>query len=153
MSRQNVEPVIKTFVEGESRPRGQSGKSLALRGSWGVGKTYLWNSIIEEVWKAGNTAHARERYVYVSLFGIGSLQELKAALAAAALVEWVPERQRGAKWSLRKHAATRLVPQIGSVGVKLLESIPVVGGVELPRFGGQIMGLRVAAWQGSAARV
>jgi hypothetical protein len=136
MSRLNVEPVIRTFVKGESRPRGQSGKSFALRGSWGVGKTYLWNSIVEDVWKAGNTAHARERYVYVSLFGIGTLHELKAALAAAALVEWVPERQRGTKWSLRKHTAARLVPQVGSVGVKLLEGIPVVGGAVSALAGG-----------------
>lgn len=51
---------------------------LALRGKWGVGKTYSWNRILEEANR--NDAISRNRYAYLSLFGIGSLDELKFSL-------------------------------------------------------------------------
>lgn len=53
---------------------------MVLRGRWGIGKTYLWKNrvlpaVLIKPWKT--------RYSYVSLFGIGSLPELKVALAVA----------------------------------------------------------------------
>jgi len=51
---------------------------LALRGKWGVGKTYSWNRILECVNE--RKAVARDRYTYLSLFGISSLNELRFSL-------------------------------------------------------------------------
>ena len=51
---------------------------LALRGKWGVGKTYSWNQIVADANR--RDAIARERYAYLSLFGIGSLDELRFSL-------------------------------------------------------------------------
>jgi hypothetical protein len=51
---------------------------LALRGKWGVGKTYCWNRILEEVSRSGTIC--RQRYAYLSLFGISTLAELKFSL-------------------------------------------------------------------------
>ena len=51
---------------------------LALRGKWGVGKTFSWNRILEEANRSGPIC--RQRYAYLSLFGISSLAELKFSL-------------------------------------------------------------------------
>ena len=51
---------------------------LALRGKWGVGKTFSWNRIPEEANRSGPIC--RQRYAYLSLFGISSLAELKFSL-------------------------------------------------------------------------
>jgi hypothetical protein len=51
---------------------------LALRGKWGVGKTFSWNRILEEANRGGPIC--RQRYAYLSLFGISSLAELKFSL-------------------------------------------------------------------------
>lgn len=51
---------------------------LALRGKWGVGKTYSWNKILTEANRCNQIL--RERYAYLSLFGIGTLDELRFSL-------------------------------------------------------------------------
>ncbi|PWW71538.1 hypothetical protein C7212DRAFT_349017 [Tuber magnatum] len=51
---------------------------LSIRGKWGAGKTYAWNSFLM---KAKDTEKiALKSYAYVSLFGIQSLDELKYAV-------------------------------------------------------------------------
>jgi hypothetical protein len=48
---------------------------LAIKGAWGVGKTYSWNKFLN---KANNRNEiSLERYSYVSLFGVDSLEELR----------------------------------------------------------------------------
>jgi len=49
---------------------------LALRGEWGVGKTYLWNTLIAQT----KVSIALKKYAYVSLFGLQSLNELKYSI-------------------------------------------------------------------------
>lgn len=49
---------------------------FALRGNWGVGKTYLWNKYIKE----NKDKLSCEYYSYVSLFGINSIDELKRSI-------------------------------------------------------------------------
>lgn len=51
---------------------------LAIRGQWGVGKTYAWNQILNQINRCETIS--KQRYVYLSLFGIGSLDELKFSL-------------------------------------------------------------------------
>jgi hypothetical protein len=51
---------------------------LCIRGKWGVGKTYAWNSYLKEA--ATNGSIALERYAYVSLFGVQSLDELRYSI-------------------------------------------------------------------------
>lgn len=46
---------------------------LAIKGDWGVGKTYSWEQYIEEF----KTECTLKSYSYVSLFGINSIAELK----------------------------------------------------------------------------
>lgn len=46
--------------------------AMVLSGDWGTGKTHLWRKTLER-----NTKLAKPNYVYVSLFGINSLDDLK----------------------------------------------------------------------------
>lgn len=49
---------------------------LCVAGKWGVGKTYGWNGIL----KATRTSIPLKHYSYVSLFGLGSLDEVRRAI-------------------------------------------------------------------------
>ena len=49
---------------------------LALKGAWGVGKTYAWNKLVLDY----KNEISLPNYCYVSLFGIASIQELRTAI-------------------------------------------------------------------------
>lgn len=51
---------------------------LVIAGKWGVGKTYAWNSYLKRAAEKGQ--FSAEHYAYVSLFGLGNLDELKASV-------------------------------------------------------------------------
>lgn len=50
--------------------------TMSIRGAWGVGKTHAWKEYIKQA-RSENILEHNERYSYVSLFGIDSLQDLK----------------------------------------------------------------------------
>lgn len=67
---------LKTIREQVLNFLSQSSPSvMAIKGEWGVGKTYGWEALLLEAQK-GNMLSAK-RYSYVSLFGISSLDNLK----------------------------------------------------------------------------
>lgn len=51
---------------------------LALKGDWGVGKTFSWNTILLEAQR--NNLVTLPKYSYVSLFGIDSLDDFKVQM-------------------------------------------------------------------------
>lgn len=51
---------------------------LSIRGAWGAGKTFAWNRFLKEAHDNGKVA--LEKYAYVSLFGLQSLDDLKYAV-------------------------------------------------------------------------
>jgi Cdc6-like AAA superfamily ATPase len=53
---------------------------LCIRGEWGVGKTYTWNKILKATSDEKATAPNIEKYAYVSLFGLTTLDQLKYAI-------------------------------------------------------------------------
>lgn len=48
---------------------------LVIKGGWGVGKTYFWQSLMNDARKTKNVG--KRYYSYVSLFGVNSIEELK----------------------------------------------------------------------------
>lgn len=90
-----------------------------LRGTWGVGKSYLWSQVVlprvmKKPWNS--------RYSYVSLFGISSLSELKIALAVAIEESdeiakkkgwWTRMRDKFNRFQPEAVAATALIPGYG----------------------------------------
>ena len=51
---------------------------MAIKGDWGVGKTYTWKKYLNSVKDSGRVG--MERYSYVSLFGINSLDAFKYSI-------------------------------------------------------------------------
>jgi hypothetical protein len=51
---------------------------LVIKGAWGVGKTYLWNTYIQAKIDAGSLSQLA--YSYVSLFGKSSLADIRASV-------------------------------------------------------------------------
>jgi len=51
---------------------------MAIKGEWGVGKTYSWNKFLLEA--KGDNMISASRYSYISLFGISSLDKLKYSI-------------------------------------------------------------------------
>lgn len=93
-----VREVLSRFARGgfQSQPTEGApaqGSSLALTGPWGTGKTYLWDRVVREV--AREERLGRKHYAYVSLFGLDSLADVKAALIA---------HRRGGKWIATEEA-------------------------------------------------
>jgi len=69
MSTETVRNVVVRFLR-EAKPG-----VLVLRGKWGVGKTYFWQSCVA----AAANESSRKHYSYVSLFGVSSIQQLQLA--------------------------------------------------------------------------
>ncbi|WP_412674339.1 P-loop NTPase fold protein [Acinetobacter johnsonii] len=65
MAMNQSERLKEIFIKNENK-----GIAIAITGSWGVGKTFFWNEY-RESYKLKN------KYVYVSLFGLESLSDLK----------------------------------------------------------------------------
>ena len=98
---------------------------LALRGKWGVGKTYSWNKILEEANRRNQIS--RERYAYLSLFGIGSLDELRFSLFEQSISRSLIGKQPTLD-TFRDNAA-QLSMSLGRKAWKLASSTPFMKSV------------------------
>lgn len=72
----SYEDALRFFVK-DSEP-----KAIALKGGWGVGKTFYWKKkIIPEHFAVSSLRHKSVGYSYASLYGVESIQQLKNSLA------------------------------------------------------------------------
>lgn len=69
MSIENVKDQTLSFL------RSEVAKVLCIRGNWGTGKTYNWDATLKEA--VAKNEVGRDKYAYVSLFGVNSLDDLK----------------------------------------------------------------------------
>lgn len=69
MSIREVEGLIIGFLK-NSEP-----EAIAIKGGWGIGKTYTWRKCLGQ--SVDKQEMALERYSYVSLFGVNSIADLK----------------------------------------------------------------------------
>ena len=72
--------------------RGSEPEVLCITGDWGVGKTFLWQSVLNELSKTSK-ALLMTRYSYVSLFGLNSLDDLKSSLFEN--MQWLDQDDTG----------------------------------------------------------
>ncbi|TEP58409.1 hypothetical protein IPC72_22225 [Pseudomonas aeruginosa] len=70
MSVQQVSSALERFISE------QEAKAIVLKGDWGTGKTYLWDSVL----KQKKEKISRRKYSYVSLFGLSNLSDLKRGI-------------------------------------------------------------------------
>jgi len=95
---------------------------MAIRGKWGVGKTYFWKQMLKE-------AHERDhiklyKYAYVSLFGINSLEAMKLSI----FEQVVDKELIGKEASIEtfKSNAENLLKSLGRKSVHIFQGIPLV---------------------------
>jgi hypothetical protein len=63
---------------------------LCISGEWGVGKTFLWQTTLDELRCQKQLTY--DRYAYVSLFGLSSLDDVKTATFEN--MEWLDQESR-----------------------------------------------------------
>ncbi len=94
---------------------------LAIKGAWGVGKTYFWDKFVKLA--SQDRRYRFQRYAYVSLFGVSSLDELKFAI----FERTVDRSQIGERISIDnlKQNATNLAKGLGRKASWLIEMITI----------------------------
>ncbi|VAW92129.1 hypothetical protein MNBD_GAMMA22-2361 [hydrothermal vent metagenome] len=115
MSINKVQKVIEAFIANRQP------EVLSIKGGWGVGKTYFWDSIIKDA-SSRSKNNPFTHYAYVSLFGITSLEELKSTL-----FEQITEKNHiGEKISIDnlKRNSEELTKNLGKNTVSFLQEIP-----------------------------
>ncbi|AID31593.1 hypothetical protein ACVILI_005369 [Mesorhizobium sp. USDA 4775] len=73
MSTQLVKDQIKAFLKTDTP------EVLCIRGNWGTGKTYNWQTTVKALRKDPKAVALKE-YAYVSLFGVSSITQIKAGI-------------------------------------------------------------------------
>lgn len=114
MSLEIVKKVIEDFLNRDFP------EVLAIKGKWGTGKTYTWNKIIKS--SKNNNKLALDKYAYVSLFGINSLEALKIAI-----FEQTVERElieEGVSLKTLKNNTDLVAKSLGRKSLSFLQGIP-----------------------------
>jgi KAP family P-loop domain len=95
---------------------------MAIKGEWGVGKTYSWKKFLSEANSKGGVK--LDRYSYVSLFGINSLEAFKYTI----FENVVKKEIIGTEASLDtfKSNAAGLIESFGRHSINLFKGAPVV---------------------------
>jgi len=95
---------------------------MAIKGEWGVGKTFSWKKFLKEA--SSDNKIKLERYSYVSLFGINSLEAFKYTI-----FENVVKREIiGTEASIEtfKNNTTSLIESFGRQSFNLFKGAPIV---------------------------
>ena len=62
---------------------GTIGEAICIAGKWDTSKTYAWRRMLKEAAASGSIGH--KTYSYVSLFGSGSISDLRISIFENAL--------------------------------------------------------------------
>lgn len=97
-----------------------SGKVLAIKGSWGVGKTHFWRKEVAK--EARKKDSSISKYSYVSLFGISSIDQIKFAI----FENLVDKSQVDSQISIEniKSNADHVAARLGRKLFRLLQGLP-----------------------------
>ncbi|MBI5589772.1 MAG: hypothetical protein HY881_04765 [Deltaproteobacteria bacterium] len=95
---------------------------LALKGAWGIGKTYTWKKLISDFSKTMDLP--THQYSYVSLFGVNSLQDLKYLLFQQSVSNKIIGHE--ASISSFRDNAIGFSESFGRKGLRLFEKLPVI---------------------------
>ncbi len=76
MSLKKIKAVIDKFLTSDDP------EVICISGEWGIGKTHLWNERLEDAVNSNEKRHgvAVNRYSYVTLFGLNSLDDVKGSI-------------------------------------------------------------------------
>ena len=96
---------------------------LAIRGSWGVGKTYTWQYLLQRSKDDGVIKF--KKYAYISLFGIETIEAFKYQI----FEQTVGMNMLGEKPSVKSLQSNSddLAKSLGRKSLRFLEYVPVIG--------------------------
>lgn len=95
---------------------------MAIKGEWGVGKTYSWKKFLSEANSANGIK--LDRYSYVSLFGINSLDAFKFTIFENVVKKEIIETK--ADIITFKNNTSGLIETLGRQSINLVRGAPVV---------------------------
>ena len=95
---------------------------MAIKGEWGVGKTYSWKQFLEEANSKGKIKS--DRYSYVSLFGINSLDAFKYTIFENVIKRDIIGTQ--ASIETFKNNTTSLIESLGRNSFSLFKGTPII---------------------------
>ncbi|EPR36134.1 hypothetical protein dsat_1662 [Alkalidesulfovibrio alkalitolerans DSM 16529] len=72
MSLEQIKKRLNSFLASDTP------EVIAIKGPWGIGKTFAWNRILKDAKKRGGIKLGK--YAYVSLFGIDSIKDIKLSI-------------------------------------------------------------------------
>jgi hypothetical protein len=101
--------------------RGSEPQVLCITGEWGVGKTFLWRSVLDDLRNSKGLSLAR--YSYVSLFGLNSLDDMKSSLFEN--MEWLD--QDATNFAQRGRAGAKAIAARAKKLSELAGALPWVG--------------------------
>lgn len=119
MSSEHVKNEIRRFLTSKDN------LALCLRGKWGVGKTYTWDTLLAEAFET-ETVNP-QKYAYVSLFGLETLSDVRRSVFEHT-VEAASFRKKKDLEATFSSVSERLL-QLASkwrAGVGILRGVPVV---------------------------
>lgn len=91
---------------------------LCIRGHWGTGKTHTWLEALKKA-AAPEGGLAFEKYAYVSLFGLNSLEDVKREL----IYQTVNRDRIGAEFNIKDlKSVLSGLPQVGNIGTRLINA-------------------------------
>ncbi len=105
---------------------------LAIKGEWGVGKTYTWDQILLRASQEGSIS--KRKYSYVSLFGMSSLEGFKYSIFESS-IECSVIGKRITLDTLKENTKA-LSSSLGKRSLKFFQNAPVLKG-----FGGSMNSL------------
>lgn len=92
---------------------------MAIRGAWGVGKTFAWNTFLIE--GKNNNRIALDNYSYVSLFGLNSMDELKLSI----FMEVVHKKNIGIEQDIANiKSADKILSSLSRKAIGLFRGLP-----------------------------
>lgn len=92
-TREQTERALESLIA-----QGSQLRSIAIRGEWGCGKTFLVSSFFKSASGVTLLEKAGLTFVYVSLFGIGSLPELRRSISTKVVGVNAKHLVKNAKW-------------------------------------------------------
>ncbi|QGX61452.1 hypothetical protein [Alteromonas mediterranea] len=95
---------------------------MAIKGEWGVGKTFSWQKFLLEAKSKGGIK--LERYSYVSLFGINSLDAFKYAIFENTVKRDIIGSE--ATVETLKSNTNSLIERFGRHSIKLFKGAPII---------------------------
>lgn len=113
MSVERVRQQIARFLKSDAA------EVLCIRGHWGTGKTYTWMEALKKA-AAPSGGLAFEKYAYVSLFGLNSLEDVKRELT----YQTVNRDRIGKEFDIKDvNSILSGLPQVGNIGTRLINAV------------------------------